>query len=123
MTIGEPRHAPPALMMQKLVEASAEFGKYPPIIGTPELRQAIAHWIGRRYGLVGRIDPESHVHPLCGSREDEHGIIGRRLRQQLRRQLDDAFQLCDRRGLRWGRRNGRRGNGRDRRCSDRRRRS
>lgn len=69
MTIGEPRHAPPALMMQKLVEASAEFGKYPPIIGTPELRQAIAHWIGRRYGLVGRIDPESHVHPLCGSRE------------------------------------------------------
>lgn len=69
MTVGEPRHTPPAFFMERLVAAQGEIGKYPPIAGTPELRQAIAAWIGRRYGIEGEIDAENHVVPLCGSRE------------------------------------------------------
>lgn len=46
------------------------FGRYPPISGIPDLRQAIAGWIGRRYPtLQGKIEPESQVLPLNGSRE------------------------------------------------------
>ncbi|MGH6831616.1 MAG: aminotransferase class I/II-fold pyridoxal phosphate-dependent enzyme, partial [Methyloceanibacter sp.] len=47
-----------------------EFGRYPPIKGIPSLRQAIADWMGRRYPILeGRIDADSHVLPLNGSRE------------------------------------------------------
>lgn len=69
LTIGEPRHPMPDFVMAKISEAQAGFGKYPMIQGTDELREAITGWIGRRYGLVGRIDPASMVHPLNGSRE------------------------------------------------------
>ncbi len=48
----------------------AEFGRYPPIKGIPALRQAIVAWLGRRYPLLdGRIDAETQVLPLNGSRE------------------------------------------------------
>jgi aspartate/methionine/tyrosine aminotransferase len=69
MTIGEPRHAPPDFLMARLAEKQAEFGRYPPINGIPELREAIADWLIRRYGLDGAIDADRHVHPLSGSRE------------------------------------------------------
>lgn len=69
LSIGEPRHAIPDIMMPALTAAKDGFGKYPPINGTPELRQAITAWLGRRYNLAGRLDPELHVHPLNGSRE------------------------------------------------------
>ncbi len=41
----------------KLVEAIADYGKYPPIRGTEELRSAIAAWAGRRYGAAAAPDP------------------------------------------------------------------
>jgi aspartate/methionine/tyrosine aminotransferase len=48
----------------------SEFGRYPPIRGIPALRQAIADWLSRRYPtLAGRVDPETEVLPLNGSRE------------------------------------------------------
>ena len=69
LSIGEPKHPVPDFLMGELAAASAGFGRYPPINGTPELRGAIADWLGRRYGLVGMIDPDRHVLPLNGSRE------------------------------------------------------
>ncbi|HHK75237.1 MAG TPA: aminotransferase class I/II-fold pyridoxal phosphate-dependent enzyme, partial [Rhizobiales bacterium] len=45
------------------------FGRYPPIPGTEDLRRAIAHWLGWRYGLDGIIDPDAHILPLNGTRE------------------------------------------------------
>src|SRR5690606_36040120 len=42
---------------------------YPKIRGSDELRQAIAAWIGRRYGLAGKIDSAREIHPINGSRE------------------------------------------------------
>jgi aspartate/methionine/tyrosine aminotransferase len=69
MTIGEPRHAMPPFVVDVLSRTAAEFGKYPPIKGTPTLRAAIADWIGRRYRAGALIDAEKHVLPIVGSRE------------------------------------------------------
>ena len=70
LSIGEPHHPMPPFVGERLAEAVAEFGRYPPIAGTPALRGAIAHWIGRRYPeLAGAVSPADHVLPLCGSRE------------------------------------------------------
>jgi N-succinyldiaminopimelate aminotransferase len=68
LTIGEPRHTPPAFYLDVLNQTAADFGRYPPIAGTPALRQAIAAWHGRRYGLTA-VDPDKHVLALNGSRE------------------------------------------------------
>jgi len=69
-SLGEPNAMLPAFLQPVLEAHLAEFGRYPPIKGTPGLRQAIADWLGRRYPeLDGVIDPERHVLPLCGSRE------------------------------------------------------
>ncbi len=70
MTIGEPRHGFPAFAAGIVTERSALFGKYPPIGGIAELRQAIAAWLERRYALtLGSIDADRHILPLCGTRE------------------------------------------------------
>ena len=70
MTIGEPRHAMPDFIQDKLCAALDGFAKYPPIRGTHSLRQAIAEWIERRYpDLSGMMDLEAHILPLNGSRE------------------------------------------------------
>jgi N-succinyldiaminopimelate aminotransferase len=70
MTIGEPRHGFPAFAAEIVTQHSALFGKYPPIAGIAELRQAIAGWLGRRYGPgAGAVDVDRHILPLCGTRE------------------------------------------------------
>jgi aspartate/methionine/tyrosine aminotransferase len=70
MSIGEPRHAPPAFLAEALADAAEGWTRYPPNEGTPELRGAICDWLRRRYGLAeGRTDPDRHVIPLNGTRE------------------------------------------------------
>jgi aspartate/methionine/tyrosine aminotransferase len=75
MSLGEPQHPFPAFVTETIVRHAAEFGKYPPIIGTPDFRAAVAGWLGRRYGLADAIgpgrplDPEHQILPLNGTRE------------------------------------------------------
>jgi aspartate/methionine/tyrosine aminotransferase len=70
MTIGEPRHGVPAFATDIIAQRSALFGKYPPIGGVADLRQAIAGWLARRYGLpAGAVNADRHILPLCGTRE------------------------------------------------------
>jgi N-succinyldiaminopimelate aminotransferase len=69
MTAGDPNEQMPGFVIDKIKEAEASLAKYPTIRGSDELRQAIAHWIGRRYGIPGQIDPIREIHPLNGSRE------------------------------------------------------
>lgn len=70
LTIGEPRHAMPDFVAERLGEAVPTFSKYPPIRGTDDLRAAIAAWIAGRYpGTGGQVDPDRHILPLNGSRE------------------------------------------------------
>lgn len=65
--IGEPRHAAPALIEEAIKGAMAGLSGYPATAGTPALREAIAGWIARRYGLT--LDPATQVLPVNGSRE------------------------------------------------------
>jgi N-succinyldiaminopimelate aminotransferase len=70
MSIGEPRHGFPGFAASIIAEHAAEFGKYPPVAGIPELRQAIALWLERRFALTpGSISADQNVLPLCGTRE------------------------------------------------------
>ena len=67
MTIGEPKHAFPAWVAEVIAEHSAEFNKYPPNEGSPELLQSIATWLQARYG-VG-VNPAEQIMALNGTRE------------------------------------------------------
>ena len=70
LSLGEPRAPLPGFVAPILAEHVAAFGRYPPIKGLPALRETIAGWLGRRYkGLRGKIDPETQILPLNGSRE------------------------------------------------------
>lgn len=67
-SIGEPRHPAPAFVTEVLQASLAGLGQYPPTRGTAALREAIADWAVRRYGLSG-LDPETRVLPVSGTRE------------------------------------------------------
>jgi N-succinyldiaminopimelate aminotransferase len=69
LTVGDPREVMPAFVTDKLAEARTELSSYPKIRGSDELREAIAAWIGRRYGLAGTIDTAREILPVNGSRE------------------------------------------------------
>lgn len=66
LTIGEPKHAMPDYVGPVLNQSLAEYGKYPPNDGTPELLDAISAWLKRRYGVD---IPTSRITSLNGSRE------------------------------------------------------
>ena len=67
MTIGEPKHAFPAWVAEVIAEHSAEFNKYPPNEGSPELLQSIATWLQARYGVGA--NPAEQIMTLNGTRE------------------------------------------------------
>jgi N-succinyldiaminopimelate aminotransferase len=70
LSIGEPRHAPPAFVLDTLRAHLAELGSYPATRGLPELRDAAARWAERRFGLpVGSVDGDAQVLPVAGTRE------------------------------------------------------
>ena len=68
LQIGEPKHPTPALVKEALAGALDGLAAYPLTAGTPELRQAIAAWLSRRYDIPA-LDPEKDVLPVNGSRE------------------------------------------------------
>ncbi len=69
LSIGEPKHAAPPLVVQAMQDAAATgLSAYPPTKGDPVLRAAIAGWIARRYG-VPQPDADTQVLPVLGSRE------------------------------------------------------
>jgi succinyldiaminopimelate transaminase len=70
MSVGEPQHQPPPLLTETLAAHAHEWNKYPPMAGTPELRQAIADWLCRRYRLpAGALDADRNVLTLAGTKE------------------------------------------------------
>ena len=70
LSIGEPRHEPPAFVIDTLRKHLADLGSYPATRGLPELRHAAARWTERRFGLpAGGVNGEAHVLPVNGTRE------------------------------------------------------
>jgi N-succinyldiaminopimelate aminotransferase len=68
LSIGEPQHPTPAVIRTALVERLDGLSTYPATSGLPELRNAIAAWLARRYSLP-ELDPATEVLPVNGTRE------------------------------------------------------
>jgi N-succinyldiaminopimelate aminotransferase len=68
LSIGEPKHAPPQLLLDALVGALPSLSTYPKTAGSDALRVSIGHWLMRRYRL-SNLDPMTQVLPVTGSRE------------------------------------------------------
>jgi N-succinyldiaminopimelate aminotransferase len=68
LSIGEPKHPTPALIRDALVASLDGLATYPATAGTPALRESIAGWLRRRYGL-NALDAATEVLPVNGSRE------------------------------------------------------
>jgi len=68
LSIGEPRHPTPQLLLDALTRGLDGLANYPTTIGAVALREAIADWLIRRHGLPS-LDPATQVLPVLGSRE------------------------------------------------------
>ncbi len=66
--IGEPKHPTPSVITQALAEHLDKLALYPATAGLPELRQACADWLARRYNGV-QADADTEILPVLGSRE------------------------------------------------------
>ena len=70
LSIGEPQHAAPTLVLDALAKNLGGASAYPSTKGSLELRQSVARWANRRFKLARQaLDPERHVLPVAGTRE------------------------------------------------------
>jgi acetylornithine aminotransferase len=65
--MGDPREPTDRRIIRALKDGVRERMGYPAAAGLPELREAIAGWAARRFGVS--LDPERHVVPTLGSKE------------------------------------------------------
>lgn len=67
--IGSPDLPPPDFIIEAMIAAAREPAshRYPSYTGSPELREAIAGYYARRFGVA--LDPQTEVLPLIGSKE------------------------------------------------------
>lgn len=72
--IGDPDLPTPRHVLDALHEAAEDPAnhRYPESDGLPELRQAMANWYERRFGLS--FDPDKEVQPLLGSKEGINNV-------------------------------------------------
>ncbi|WP_414980930.1 succinyldiaminopimelate transaminase [Congregibacter sp.] len=68
LSVGEPQHAPPAIVMTAIAENLDLLAKYPVTRGDIALREAQALWLSKRHGLP-LLDPNRQVLPVNGTRE------------------------------------------------------
>lgn len=66
--IGEPKHTPPAFVLDVLQENLDKLCRYPTTNGTFELRQTIAHWLEKRF-FLHHVNANTEVLPVMGTRE------------------------------------------------------
>ena len=65
--MGDPREPTDPAILDALRNGVRERMGYPAAVGLPELRDAIAAWVGRRFGVA--LDPGSQIVPTLGSKE------------------------------------------------------
>ncbi len=70
MSIGEPRHTPPRVVLEAFTQNLETIGNYPATLGLPQFRAAVRDWLTRRFALPpASIDPETMILPVNGTRE------------------------------------------------------
>lgn len=72
MSLGEPRHPYPDFVDRIMAETMGGVAKYPPNEGTEALREAIAGWLRRRYGVP--VSATREVMALNGTREGLYNV-------------------------------------------------
>jgi len=65
--MGDPREVTPPFIREALLASVDAVSSYPRATGLPELREAIAGWIGRRFEVD--VDPSTELVPTLGSKE------------------------------------------------------
>lgn len=65
--VGDPHEVTPGFIRDALRDAIEPVSSYPRAAGLPELRAAVAGWVGRRFGV--QVEPDTQVLPLLGSKE------------------------------------------------------
>ncbi len=65
--MGDPRERTPSFIREALLSSVDEVSSYPRATGLPELREAIAGWIERRFDVA--VDPTRELVPTLGSKE------------------------------------------------------
>lgn len=68
LSIGEPKHATPAIISEALAKNLGGLANYPTTIGVPALREAINQWLQRRYKIPA-LNIDKAILPVNGSRE------------------------------------------------------
>jgi len=68
LSIGEPKHAAPAVVREAIVDALDGLSAYPATKGDAALRGTIAQWLAQRFSIPA-LDAETQVLPALGSRE------------------------------------------------------
>src|SRR6185437_10936860 len=69
MSIGEPQHAPPGFVLERLRASLDQLGSYPATAGLPEFRGACGRWLERRFRLKDGSVADNMVLPVNGTRE------------------------------------------------------
>lgn len=70
LSIGEPKHTTPELILDELQKQLPKAASYPTTRGTDALRQAIAEWLVQRFKLPeGSITADRNILPVNGTRE------------------------------------------------------
>jgi acetylornithine aminotransferase len=65
--MGDPREPTDPRIIDALKDGVRDRMGYPAAVGLPELREAVAGWVWRRFGAS--LDPDRHVIPTLGSKE------------------------------------------------------
>ncbi|MBR7887352.1 succinyldiaminopimelate transaminase [Marinomonas sp. A79] len=68
LTIGEPQHEAPAVVLEVLSKSLQGVSKYPSTKGELPLRSAISEWAKRRFSLDS-LSPDTQILPVSGTRE------------------------------------------------------
>jgi succinyldiaminopimelate transaminase len=66
-SIGDPVEPTPGFIREALAEGIPAVSQYPTAAGLRVLREAVAGWVQRRFGVP--VDPDRHVLPTAGSKE------------------------------------------------------
>jgi N-succinyldiaminopimelate aminotransferase len=72
LALGEPKHETAEFLINAYLDENLirrGFGAYPPTKGLPELRDAITTFVTRRFNLPSKLNSETEVLPVNGSRE------------------------------------------------------
>jgi aspartate/methionine/tyrosine aminotransferase len=70
MHVGEPQHQPPGFALDIVAADRGRWNLYPPVPGTPKLREACAGYLKRRYAVSDQaLDPHTQIAPVAGTRE------------------------------------------------------